>query len=253
MLVSRWRLLALVIPVVLALGACAQDEDAPVPATVATTTAAPPSSSLSSTTTAAPPSSSLSSTTTTAPPSSSLSSTTTTSSTVPPTTAPPRSPTTAVGGPTDVPEGFCGDLAVESARVTTALEALDPEAALPVRHLVQLRATTALLTWLAEHVPATRRYDAGTLAGVYEGIDRVLAELDVGSVTEARLRQALFGALLAEPDAAGAELDEAASRIADWVGAACGEFPMVSFVADLFAAARLAAGDEERFAVELGL
>jgi hypothetical protein len=244
--VSRWRPLALVIPVVLALGACAQDEDAPVPATAATTTAAPPSSSLPSTTTAAPPSSSLSSTTTT-------SSTATTSSTVPPTTAPPRSPTTAVGGPTDVPEGFCGDLAVESARVTTALEALDPEAALPVRHLVQLRATTALLTWLAEHVPATRRYDAGTLAGVYEGIDRVLAELDVGSVTEARLRQALFGALLAEPDVAGAELDEAASRIADWVGAACGDFPMVSFVADLFAAARLAAGDEERFAVELGL
>lgn len=238
--VSRWRLLALVIPVVLALGACAQDEDAPVPTTAASTTAAPPSSSLPSTTTAAPPSSS-------------LPSTTTTSSTVPPTTAPPRSPTTAVGGPTDVPEGFCGDLAVESARVTTALEALDPEAALPVRHLVQLRATTALLTWLAEHVPATRRYDAGTLAGVYEGIDRVLAELDVGSVTEARLRQALFGALLAEPDAAGAELDEAASRIADWVGTACGDFPMVSFVADLFAAARLAAGDEERFAVELGL
>ena len=235
---SRWRPSALLIPVVLVLGACAQDEDAPVPATVAT--AAPPSSSLPSTTTAAPPSSS-------------LSSTTTTSSTVPPTTAPPRSPTTAVGGPTDVPEGFCGDLAVESARVTTALEALDPEAALPVRHLVQLRATTALLTWLAEHVPATRRYDAGTLAGVYEGIDRVLAELDVGSVTEARLRQALFGALLAEPDAAGAELDEAAGRIADWVGAACGDFPMVSFVADLFAAARLAAGDEERFAVELGL
>ena len=215
---SRWRPLALVIPVVLALGACAQDEDAPVPATVATTTEAPPSSSLSSTTT--------------------TSSTATTSSTVPPTTAPPRSPTTAGGGPTDVPEGFCGDLAVESARVTTALEALDPEAALPVRHLVQLRATTALLTWLAEHVPATRRYDAGTLAGVYEGIDRVLAELDVGSVTEARLRQALFGALLAEPDAAGAELDEAASRIADWVGAACGDFPMVSFVADLFAVAR---------------
>ena len=244
--VARWRLLALVIPVVLALGACAQDEDAPVPTTAATTTAAPPSSSLPSTTTAAPPSSSLSSTTTT-------SSTATTSSTVPPTTAPPRSPTTAVGGPTDVPEGFCGDLAVESARVTTALEALDPEAALPVRHLVQLRATTALLTWLAEHVPATRRYDAGTLAGVYEGIDRVLAELDVGSVTEARLRQALFGALLAEPAAAGAELDESASRIADWVGAACGDFPMVSFVADLFAAARLAAGDEERFAVELGL
>ena len=241
---SRWRPSALLIPVVLVLGACAQDEDAPVPATVAT--AAPPSSSLSSTTTAAPPSSSLSSTTTT-------SSTATTSSTLPPTTAPPRSPTTAVGGPTDVPEGFCGDLAVESARVTTALEALDPEAALPVRHLVQLRATTALLTWLAEHVPATRRYDAGTLAGVYEGIDRVLAELDVGSVTEARLRQALFGALLAEPDAAGAELDEAAGRIADWVGAACGDFPMVSFVADLFAAARLAAGDEERFAVELGL
>ncbi len=182
---SRWRPLALVIPVVLVLGACAQDEDAPVPAAVATTTAAPPSSSLSSTTTT----------------SSTTSSTATTSSTVPPTTAPPRSPTTAVGGPTDVPEGFCGDLAVESARVTTALEALDPEAALPVRHLVQLRATTALLTWLAEHVPATRRYDAGTLAG----------------------------------------------------GAACGDFPMVSFVADLFAAARLAAGDEERFAVELGL
>lgn len=233
---ARWRPVALL---VLLLGACALDEDAPTPNTAPTTTTT--TTTTATTTTVA---------TTTVP---ATSTTTTTVTTVPPTTAPPRSSTTVGDGPSDVPEGFCAGLAVASARVTTALEDVAPDATQPARRLAQLRATNDLVAWLADHVPATRRFDARTLADVYAGIDRILADLDPAMVTEARLRQALFSAILAEPDAEGEALDVSAGRIAAWVASACGDFPMVSFVADLFAAARLADGDEERFAVELGL
>jgi hypothetical protein len=165
-----------------------------------------------------------------------------TSTTVVSTTAPPRTTTTAQWS--DVPEGFCAGLAVESARITQALEELDAsgpsEAA---RLLAHLRATTALVGWIDGRAPAGLQEDSGLLGGVYSNVDIVLADLDPEMVTDSQLRNALFGALMDSP-VDGQMLDGAAGRVADWVDGSCGVFPMVAFVADLFAAARQADGDE---------
>ncbi len=219
----RWPLVALALVLV---GACATpDVSRGATSGIASTSTSTTTSTTSTTTSTAP------STTppTTAPPTTSA-------------TAPPRTTTTAQHS--DVPEGFCAGLAVESASITLALEELVASDATEATHrLTHLRATTALLGWIDEHAPADLGADSGLLAEVYADIDRVLADLDPGTVTEARLRNALFGALMDSPTS-GADLDEAAGRVAAWVDDSCGSFPMIAFVADLFAAARQADGDE---------
>ncbi|MDE0750427.1 MAG: hypothetical protein OSB37_10635, partial [Acidimicrobiales bacterium] len=167
---------------------------------------------------------------------------TTTVPPIPPTTAAPRTTITALRS--GVPEGFCAGLAVESASITRVLEELDASGASETAHrLAHLRATSTLLGWIDERVPADLRDDSGLLDEVYTSVDGALADLDPGTVTEARLRNALFGALL-DSSADGSALDGAAGRVADWVDDSCGAFPMVAFVSDLFAAARRAEGDE---------
>ena len=167
---------------------------------------------------------------------------TTTVPPIPPTTAAPRTTTTVLRS--GVPEGFCAGLAVESASITRVLEELDASGASETAHrLAHLRATSTLLGWIDERVPADLRDDSGLLDEVYTSVDGALADLDPGTVTEARLRNALFGALL-DSSADGSALDGAAGRVADWVDDSCGAFPMVAFVSDLFAAARRAEGDE---------
>jgi len=165
-----------------------------------------------------------------------------TSTTVVSTTAPPRTTTTAQWS--DVPEGFCAGLAVESARITQALEELDASGPSDAaRLLAHLRATTALVGWIDGRAPAGLQEDSGLFGGVYSNVDIVLADLDPEMVTDSQLRNALFGALMDSP-VDGQMLDGAAGRVADWVDGSCGVFPMVAFVADLFAAARQADGDE---------
>jgi len=165
-----------------------------------------------------------------------------TSTTVVSTTAPPRTTTTAQWS--DVPEGFCAGLAVESARITQALEELDASGPSDAaRLLAHLRATTALVGWIDGRAPAGLQEDSGLFGGVYSNVDIVLADLDPEMVTDSQLRNALFGALMGSP-VDGQMLDGAAGRVADWVDGSCGVFPMVAFVADLFAAARQADGDE---------
>ena len=217
--VVRWSSVALALLVV---GACAATES-PRGATSGT----PVTSTSTSTTTT--------STTTT-------STTTTTEPPLPPTTAAPR--TTATVLRSGVPEGFCAGLALESASITRVLEELDASGASETaHHLAHLRATTTLLGWINERVPAGLRDDSGLLDEVYTNIDGALADLEPGTVTDGRLRNVLFGTLLDSP-IDGLALDGAAGRLADWVEDSCGTFPMVAFVADLFAAARLAEGDE---------
>ena len=143
-----------------------------------------------------------------------------------------------------VPEGFCAGLAGESASITRVLEELAASGASETAHrLAHLRATSTLLGWIDERVPADLRDDSGLLDEVYTSVDGALADLDPGTVTEARLRNALFGALL-DSSADGSALDGAAGRVVDWVDDSCGAFPMVACVSDLFTAARRADGDE---------
>ncbi len=146
-----------------------------------------------------------------------------------------------------MPEGFCAGLAVESARITQALEEFDASGPSDAaRLLAHLRATTALVGWIDGRAPAGLQEDSGLLGGVYSNVDIVLADLDPEMVTDSQLRNALFGALMDSP-VDGQMLDGAAGRVADWVDGSCGVFPMVAFVADLFAAARQAGGDEMVF------
>jgi|TARA_Y100000031_G_scaffold49510_2_gene56856 hypothetical protein len=100
--------------------------------------------------------------------------------------------------------------------------------------------------WIDGRAPAGLQEDSGLLGGVYSNVDIVLADLDPEMVTDSQLRNALFGALMDSP-VDGQMLDGAAGRVADWVDGSCGVFPMVAFVADLFAAARQAGGDEMVF------
>ena len=101
---------------------------------------------------------------------------------------------------------------------------------------------TGLVGWIDGQVPAGLQEDSGLLGEVYSDIDVALADLDPVMVTDGQLRNALFGALMGSP-VDGQMLDGAAGRVADWVDGSCGTFPMVAFVADLFAAARQAEGD----------
>ena len=220
---DRWSSVALALLIV---GACAATESprgatsgtSTTAATTTTTTAATTTTTTAATTTS----------TTTVPP-------------IPPTTAAPRTTITALRS--GVPEGFCAGLAVESASITRVLEELDASGASETAHrLAHLRATSTLLGWIDERVPVDLRDDSGLLDEVYTSVDGALADLDPGTVTEARLRNALFGALL-DSSADGSALDGAAGRVADWVDDSCGAFPMVAFVSDLFAAARRAEGD----------
>jgi len=224
-----------VVIVFLIVGACATAE-LPRGATSGTSSSTLPASStaIPVVSTTAPPPASTTVVSTTAPPP--------TSTTVVSTTAPPRTTTTAQGS--DVPEGFCAGLAVESARITQALEELDASGPSDAaRLLAHLRATTALVGWIDGRAPAGLQEDSGLFGGVYSNVDIVLADLDPEMVTDSQLRNALFGALMDSP-VDGQMLDGAAGRVADWVDGSCGVFPMVAFVADLFAAARQADGDE---------
>ena len=209
---DRWLSVVLALLIV---GACAATES-PRGATSGTSTTTTPSTTTTTSTTTVPP--------------------------IPPTTAAPRTTTTVLRS--GVPEGFCAGLAVESASITRVLEELDASGASePAHRLAPLRAPSTPLGRIDERVPADLRADSGLLDEVYTSVDGALADLDPGTVTEARLRNALFGALL-DSSADGSALDGAAGRVVDWVDDSCGAFPMVAFVSDLFTAARRADGDE---------
>ena len=224
----RW---SLVVSVLLLVGACATPES-PRGATSGITPTTSTTLVLSTTSTTLVPST----TSTTLVPS------TTSTTLVPSTTAAPRTTTTVRRS--GVPDGFCSGLAVKSASITRILEEADASGSSEAaQRLAQLRATTTLLHWIDERVPIDLRDDSGLLDEVYGNIDGVLADLEPGTVTDGRLRNVLFGALL-DSSIDGLALDGAAGRLADWVEDSCGTFPMVAFVADLFAAARLAEGDE---------
>ena len=237
--VARWSSVALALLVV---GACAATESprgatsgTPVTSKSTSTTTTSTTTTSTTTTSSTTTSTTTTSTTTTSP-------TTTTEPPLPPTTAAPRTTTTVLRS--GVPEGFCAGLALESASITRVLEELDASGASETaHHLAHLRATTTLLGWINERVPAGLRDDSGLLDEVYTNIDGALADLEPGTVTDGRLRNVLFGTLL-DSSIDGLALDGAAGRLADWVEDSCGTFPMVAFVADLFAAARLAEGDE---------
>ncbi|HJO80727.1 MAG TPA: hypothetical protein QGI67_09125 [Acidimicrobiales bacterium] len=137
----------------------------------------------------------------------------------------------------EAPEGFCADLATETAVLTVRIEELLADGAgYEARNLHALLSVSGdLLDWTANSAPPGMAVDIGLLRSVYLDLRAVLDELDPEMVTLNALRGELFTVLFESPMATATVLDRSAQRLSAFVVQSCGHgYPLMDTFADLF-------------------